>query len=79
MGLGLVIAVRALLALGHKVISPRPGLIRASIVSKLQFPGTTALGWRMMRGCDAIIAAMYYVRNRSVPDPEHQQRCGTRK
>jgi hypothetical protein len=47
-GLGLVFGVKALLQLGPKVISLMPGLIRASIVSKLQFPGTTAPGWLMM-------------------------------
>jgi hypothetical protein len=47
-GLGLVFGVMALLQLGPKVISLMPGLIRASIVSKLQFPGTTAPGWLMM-------------------------------
>ena len=115
--------VRALLVLGPKVISLMPGLIRASSVSKLQFPGTTyervhktwlayiailvvSAGfmvyglWELIHelhlgyihivtgvlsfasnvlldtlvGCDAIIAAMYYFRNRSVPDPAHQQR-----
>jgi hypothetical protein len=54
MGLGLVMGVRALLVLGPKVISLMPGLIRASIVSKLQFPGTTAPGWLMM------LAAPFY-------------------
>ena len=34
--------------LGPKIISLMPGLIRASIVTKLQFPGTTAPGWLMM-------------------------------
>jgi hypothetical protein len=46
--LGLAFGVKALLQLGPKVISLMPGLIRASIVSKLQFPGTTAPGWLMM-------------------------------
>ncbi len=54
MVLGLVFGVQALLALGPKVISLMPGLIRASIVSKLQFPGTTAPGWLMM------LAAPFY-------------------
>ena len=45
---GLAFGVQALLALGPKVISLMPGLIRASIVTKLQFPGTTAPGWLMM-------------------------------
>ena len=46
--LGLGFGLQALLVLGPKVISLMPGLIRASIVSKLQFPGTTAPGWLMM-------------------------------
>jgi hypothetical protein len=45
---GLAFGVQALLLLGPKVISLMPGLIRASIVTKLQFPGSTAPGWLMM-------------------------------
>ena len=45
---GLAFGVQALLALGPKIISLMPGMIRASIVTKLQFPGTTAPGWLMM-------------------------------
>ena len=45
---GMVFGVAALLALGPKVISLMPGLVRASIVAKLQFPGTTAPGWLIM-------------------------------
>jgi len=51
---GLAFGIQALLALGPKVISLMPGLIRASIVTKLQFPGTTAPGWLMM------LAAPFY-------------------
>jgi hypothetical protein len=51
---GLKFGLEALLALGPKVISLMPGLIRASIVTKLQFPGTTAPGWLMM------LAAPFY-------------------
>jgi hypothetical protein len=51
---GLVFGMQALLVLGPKVISLMPGMIRASIVSKLQFPGTTAPGWLMM------LAAPFY-------------------
>lgn len=47
-GVGLVFGVQALLALGPKVISLMPGLIRASIVSKLLFPGMSAPGWLMI-------------------------------
>lgn len=54
MAVGLVVGVQALLALGPKVISLMPGLIRASIVTKLLFPGTTAPGWLMM------LAAPFY-------------------
>jgi hypothetical protein len=48
MVIGLAFGVQATLALGPKVISLMPGLIRASIVTKLLFPGTTAPGWLMM-------------------------------
>jgi hypothetical protein len=48
MVVGLAFGIQALLVLGPKVISLMPGLIRASIVTKLQFPGTTAPGWLMM-------------------------------
>jgi hypothetical protein len=54
MVVGLAFGIQALLALGPKVISLMPGLIRASIVTKLQFPGTTAPGWLMM------LAAPFY-------------------
>ncbi|HEY4242252.1 MAG TPA: hypothetical protein VGM88_20685, partial [Kofleriaceae bacterium] len=48
MVIGLAFGVQALLALGPKIISLMPGVIRASIVSKLLFPGATAPGWLMM-------------------------------
>lgn len=48
MVVGLAFGLNALLALGPKIISLMPGLIRASIVTKLLFPGTTAPGWLMM-------------------------------
>jgi hypothetical protein len=51
---GLAFGLNALLALGPKIISLMPGLIRASIVTKLLFPGTTAPGWLMM------LAAPFY-------------------
>ena len=54
MVVGLAFGVQALLALGPKVISLMPGLIRASIVTKLLFPGSTAPGWLMM------LAAPFY-------------------
>jgi hypothetical protein len=54
LAIGLAAGVKAMLALGPKVISLMPGLIRASIVTKLQFPGTTAPGWLMM------LAAPFY-------------------
>src|SRR5690348_11816541 len=46
--IGMVFGMQALLVLGPKVVSLMPGMIRASIVSKLQFPGATAPGWLMM-------------------------------
>jgi hypothetical protein len=61
MGLCLVMGVRALLVLGPKVISLMPGLIRASIVSALQFPGTTAPGWLMTRFAYIIVVLLYQV------------------
>ena len=45
---GLAFGVQAQMVLAPKVISLMPGLIRASIVSKLLFPGMTAPGWLMM-------------------------------
>jgi hypothetical protein len=54
LAVGLAFGVQALLALGPKVISLMPGMIRASIVTKLLFPGTTAPGWLMM------LAAPFY-------------------
>jgi hypothetical protein len=54
MVVGLAFGIQALLALGPKVISLMPGLIRAAIVTKLQFPGTTAPGWLML------LAAPFY-------------------
>jgi hypothetical protein len=48
MVVGLAYGVTALLALGPKIISLMPGLIRASVVSKLLFPGSAAPGWLMM-------------------------------
>lgn len=51
---GMVFGMQALLVLGPKVVSLMPGMIRASIVSKLQFPGATAPGWLMM------LAAPFY-------------------
>jgi hypothetical protein len=45
---GMRFGIAALLLLGPKIISLMPGLIRAAIVTKLQFPGTTAPGWLMM-------------------------------
>jgi hypothetical protein len=46
--IGMLFGVQALMVLGPKVISLMPGMIRASIVTKLQFPGLTAPGWLMM-------------------------------
>lgn len=54
MAVGLAFGFKALVALGPKVVSLMPGLIRASIVSKLLFPGMSAPGWLM------ILAAPFY-------------------
>ena len=48
MAVGLVFGVKAMLALAPKAISLMPGLIRASIVSKLLFPGTSGPGFLMI-------------------------------
>src|SRR5436305_1457795 len=48
MAIGMMFGMQALMVLGPKVISLMPGMIRASIVAKLQFPGATAPGWLMM-------------------------------
>jgi hypothetical protein len=45
---GLTIGIKALLVLGPKTISLMPGIIRASIVSKLLFPGTAGPGFLMI-------------------------------
>jgi len=54
MVVGLAAGMQALLVLGPKVISLMPGIIRASVVTKLLFPGMTAPGWLMM------LAAPFY-------------------
>jgi hypothetical protein len=51
---GLAFGFKALFVLGPKIVSLMPGLIRASIVSKLLFPGMSAPGWLM------ILAAPFY-------------------
>ena len=48
LAVGLVFGVKAMLALAPKAISLMPGVIRASIVSKLLFPGTSAPGFLMV-------------------------------
>ncbi len=48
MAVGLVFGVKAMLALAPKAISVMPGVIRASIVSKLLFPGTSGPGFLMI-------------------------------
>lgn len=48
LAVGLAFGVKALLALAPKAISLMPGVIRASIVSKLLFPGTSAPGFLMV-------------------------------
>lgn len=58
---GLSFGMRALLVLGPKVISLMPGLIRASIVSKLLFPGTTAPGWLMILAAPVYALLAYII------------------
>jgi hypothetical protein len=48
LGIGLAFGIQAMLQLAPKAISLMPGLIRASIVSKLLFPGTSAPGYLMI-------------------------------
>ena len=48
MMVGMAFGMKAMMLLGPKIISLMPGMIRASIVTKAQFPGTTAPGWLMM-------------------------------
>lgn len=45
---GLVFGIKALLVLAPKAISLMPGMIRASIVSKLLFPGTSGPGFLLI-------------------------------
>lgn len=45
---GLAFGIKATLALAPKAVSLMPGVIRASIVSKLLFPGTSAPGFLMV-------------------------------
>lgn len=61
MAVGLVFAVQALLALGPKVISLMPGLIRASIVSKLLFPGMSAPGWLLILAAPLYALFVYII------------------
>jgi hypothetical protein len=48
LAVGLAFGIKAMLTLAPKAISLMPGLIRASIVSKLLFPGTSGPGFLMM-------------------------------
>jgi len=45
MVVSLAVALQALLSLAPKAISLMPGLIRAALVSKMLFPGTSGPGW----------------------------------
>ncbi|HUQ02169.1 MAG TPA: hypothetical protein VM261_06705 [Kofleriaceae bacterium] len=47
-GVGVVMGIKAMLVLGPKAISLMPGMIRASIVSKLLFPGTSGPGFLLI-------------------------------
>jgi hypothetical protein len=55
-----VFAMIAMLQLAPKAISLMPGLIRASLVIKLQFPGATAPGWLIVM-CAPLYALLAYV------------------
>ena len=48
LAVGLVFGIKAMMALAPKAISLMPGVIRASIVSKLLFPGTSAPGFLLL-------------------------------
>lgn len=48
LAVGLVFGVKAMLVLAPKAVSLMPGIIRASIVTKLLFPGTAAPGYLMV-------------------------------
>jgi hypothetical protein len=55
-----VFAMIAMLQLAPKAISLMPGLIRASLVIKLLFPGSTAPGWLIVM-CSPLYALLAYV------------------
>lgn len=57
---GVAISFQAIMTLAPKAISLIPGLIRASLVSKLLFPGTSAPGWLMIL-CAPIYGLLVYV------------------
>lgn len=59
-GVGVLISIQAMMVLAPKAISLMPGLIRASLVSKLMFPGTAAPGWLMVLATP-IYALLVYV------------------
>ena len=48
LAVGLVFGVKSMLVLAPKAVSLMPGIIRASIVTKLLFPGTSAPGYLML-------------------------------
>jgi hypothetical protein len=48
LAVGLVFGVKSMLVLAPKAVSLMPGIIRASIVTKLLFPGTSAPGYLMV-------------------------------
>jgi hypothetical protein len=55
-----VFAMIAMLELAPKAISLMPGLIRASFVTKLLFPGSAAPGWLILM-CSPLYALLAYV------------------
>lgn len=58
---GLATGVQSLLVLGPKIVSLMPGIIRASIVTKLLFPGTTAPGWLMVLAAPLYALLVYVI------------------
>lgn len=60
LAVGLAFGIKAMLTLAPKAISLMPGLIRASIVSKLLFPGTSGPGFLMVMAA-SLYALFAYV------------------
>lgn len=58
---GVVMSVQAIMILAPKAISLMPGLIRASLVSKMLFPGLAAPGWLMVLAAPIYSLLVYVV------------------